>query len=204
MEQTTILSILRSKETVFTLKEIALASNEKKPSLLKKRLNYYVQKGELYHIRRGLYAKDKNYDKLELATKIFTPSYVSFETILIEAGVIFQHYNTIFVATYQSKNIVCDGHYYSFKKIKDTILTNNSGVENKGNYFAASKERAFLDILYLNKDYHFDNLSPLDLNKINMLLPIYNNKRMTRAVRAYFKAFEKENLKNKICCFCLK
>lgn len=194
MEQINMISILRSKETVFTFKEIVLASGEKKPLLLKKRLSYYVKKGELYHIRRGLYAKDKDYDKRELATKIFTPSYVSFETILIEAGVIFQHYDTIFVATYQSKDIACDGYNYSFKKIKDTILVNSAGVENKGNYFAACKERAFLDILYLNKDYHFDNLSPLDLNKINMLLPIYNNKRMARAVRTYFKAFEKEKV----------
>jgi len=194
MKQANILSILRSKETVFSFKEIVLASSEKKPALLKKRLSDYVKKGELYHIRRGLYAKDKNYDKFELATKIFTPSYVSFETILIEAGVIFQHYNTIFVATYQSKNIECDGHNYSFKKIKDTILINNAGIENRGNYFVASKERAFLDIMYLSKDYHFDNLSPLDLNKINTLLPMYGNKRMVRQVHAYFKAFEKERI----------
>ena len=192
MEQTNILRILRSKNTVFSFKEILLASCEEKPQLLKRRLSYYVKKGELYPIRRGLYAKDKNYNQLELATKILTPSYVSFETILIEAGVIFQHYDTIFVATYQTKNIVCDAHTYSFRKIKDTILTNNAGIENRGNYFAASKERAFLDVLYLNKDYHFDNLSPLDQNKILILLPIYNNKRMGNKVKSYFKAFNTE------------
>lgn len=192
MEQSNILLILRSKKTVFTFKDIVLASNEKRPLLLKKRLSDYVKKGELYRIRRGLYAKDREYDKLELATKIFTPSYVSFETVLVEAGVVFQHYSTIFVATYQSRNIECDGYNYSFRKIKDVILVNTAGIENRGNYFIASKERAFLDILYLNTDYHFDNLSPLDLNKINLLLPIYNNKRMVQKVRSYFKAFEKE------------
>lgn len=187
-----ILSILRSKATVFTFKEILLASEQTSPSLLKKRLNYYVQKGELHHIRRGLYAKDEHYDKLELATKIFTPAYVSFETILAEAGVIFQYYSTVFVATYQSREIVCDGASYTFKKIKDAILVNGAGIENRGTYFAASPERAFLDVLYLNKDYHFDNLSPLDLKKIEALLPVYNNKRMGRRVRAYFKAHEYE------------
>jgi len=192
MEKTNILSILRSKASVFTFKEILLASTEAKPLLLKRRLNYYVKKGELYHIRRGLYAKDKNYDRLELANKIFTPSYVSFETILVEAGVVFQHYSTIFVATYQTKEIVCDGQTYSFKKIKDTILTNNMGIEKRGFYSVASKERAFLDTLYLNKDYHFDNLSPLDFNKILALLPIYNNKRMIKKVHAYFKDFRQD------------
>jgi predicted transcriptional regulator of viral defense system len=190
MAKANILNILRSKSSVFTFKELLLATTEAKPLLLKRRLSYYIKKGELYHIRRGLYAKDKNYDKLELATKIFTPSYVSFETVLIEAGVVFQHYSTIFVATYQTKEIVCDGQAYSFKKIKDTILTNNAGIEQRDYYFIASKERAFLDILYLNKGYHFDNLSPLDFDKVFALLPIYNNQRMVKKVHTYFKDFQ--------------
>lgn len=189
MEKTDLLNILRSKATVFTLKDILLASKEANPTLLKRRLSYYVNVGGLYHIRRGFYAKDKNYDKLELATKIFTPSYVSFETVLRQEGIIFQYYSTIFVASYQTKEIVCDGQTYSFKKIKDTILLNSAGIENKGNYSIASKERAFLDMLYLNKDYHFDNLAPLNFDKVLALLPIYNNQRMAKKVRQYFNAF---------------
>lgn len=119
---------------------------------------------------------------------------MTFETILVEAGIIFQYYTTIFVATYQTKEIECDGQTYSFRKIKDTILTNNAGVLNLGNYFAASKERAFLDVLYLNKDYYFDNLAPLDFDKVLALLPIYDNKRMAKKVHALFKAFEKDRI----------
>ncbi len=189
MKRVNILNILRSKATVFTFKDILLASSEAKPLLLKRRLNYYVKKRELYHIRRGFYAKDKNYDRLELATKIYTPAYVSFETILRQEGIIFQYYSTIFVASYQTKEIVCDGQMYSFKKIKDTILINNAGIESRGVYSVASKERAFLDILYLNKDYHFDNLAPLNFDKVFALLPIYNNKRMVKKVDLYFKEF---------------
>lgn len=190
MEKNNILNILRSPGTVFSFKEILLASNEKKPALLKRRLHYYVQQGELYAIRRGLYAKDKNYNRLELATKIFTPAYISFETILVEAGIVFQYYKRIFVASYQRKDIMCDGHEYSFRKIKDTILTNKAGLETRDRYHVASKERAFLDVLYLNKDYHFDNLAPLDFDKVLALLPIYNNKRMTKKVHALIKAFK--------------
>jgi hypothetical protein len=186
MEKTTFSTILRSKSTVLTFKELSIALGEDKQDLLKRRLHYYVQKGELYSIRRGLYAKDKNYDRFELATKIYTPSYVSFETILLQAGVIFQHYDKIFVATYKTREIECDEQVYAFKKVKDIVLTNPAGIENKGNYFAASKERAFLDVLYLNKEYHFDNLSPLDFTKIQALLPLYQNKRMVKGVRKYF------------------
>ena len=192
MGKADILNILRSKSSVFTLKEILISSGQAEADLLKRRLHYYVKKGELYSIRRGIYAKDKNYDRFELATKIFTPSYVSFETILSEAGVIFQHYKKIFVATYQTKEIECDKQLYSFRKVKDDILTNTAGIENRGNYFAASKERAFLDVLYLNKDYHFDNLSPLDFEKIQSLLAVYHNKRMDKQVKKYFKHFKSE------------
>ena len=192
MGKSDILAILRSKSSVFTPKEILIASGQVDADALKRRLHYYVKKGELYHIRRGFYAKDKNYDRLELATKIFTPSYISFETILAKAGVIFQHYKTIFVATYQTREIECDNQLYSFRKIKDTILTNTTGLENRGNYFVATKERAFLDLLYLNKDYHFDNLAPLDFKKIQTLLPIYHNKRMVKHVEKYFKNYKSE------------
>ena len=65
MEKANILNILRSKSSVLTFKEILIASGEKKPNLLKRRLNYYVHKGELYSIRRGLYAKDKNYEQYD-------------------------------------------------------------------------------------------------------------------------------------------
>ena len=193
MEKADIISILRSDKTVFSFKDILLSSGENNPALLRRRIHYYTTHGQLYGIRRGLYAKDKNYNKLELATKIFSPAYISFETVLAEAGIIFQSYGQIFVASYQTKEIACDGHTYSFKKIKDAILTNNTGVEDRNNYSIAIKERAFLDVVYLNKEYHFDNLSPLDWNKVLELLPIYNNKRMTNNVKEYREAFKADN-----------
>lgn len=153
----------------------------------KVRINYYVKKGDLYHIRRGFYAKDQNYDKFELATKIFTPSYISLETVLAKEGVIFQFYSQIFTASYLTRGIDVDGQTYSYKKIKTEILTDPAGIEHKGNYPVATKERAFLDAVYLYKNYYFDNLSGLDWNKVFELLPIYNNKRMEKAVQRYYK-----------------
>lgn len=190
MKKGFITDILRSKKTVLSFKDLILLWDNIDAKTARVRLSYYTKHGDLYPIRRGLYAKDKNYDKLELATKILTPSYVSFETILAEAGIIFQHYRQIFVASYQTKDIDCDGQTYSFKKIKDAILTDNAGIENRGHYSAASKERSFLDTCYLNKDYYFDNLSPLDWDRVFEILPIYDNKRMTKKVNEYFRDFK--------------
>jgi hypothetical protein len=185
MEKAGLIQILRGNSTVFTFKDVLLASGETNASLLKRRISYYVKNKELYPVRRGIYAKNKEYDRLELANKIFTPSYISFETVLARAGLIFQHYDQIFVASYLSREIVCDGRKYVFRRIKDMVLTNTSGVERKGNYFIAAKERAFLDTIYLNKAYHFDNLSSIDWDKCFEILAIYDNEAMAGRLRSY-------------------
>lgn len=187
MEKASILNILRRENTVFTFKDILLASGETNADLLKRRINYYIKKGELHSIRKGIYAKDKNYDKLELAIKIFTPAYISLETVLAKEGIIFQHYGQIFVVSYLTREITCDGQKYVFRKIKDTVLTNSLGIEKEGNYYIASKERAFLDVLYLNKNYHFDNLTTLDQKRCLGLVHIYRNKAMIRRLKCYFE-----------------
>jgi hypothetical protein len=65
-------SILRSPKTVFTLKDIALLWREPVSGAARVHLNYYVDRGDLYRIRKGLYAKNESYNKLELATRILT------------------------------------------------------------------------------------------------------------------------------------
>ena len=180
-------TILRSPKTVFTNKDIALLWGEPSSQATRVRLNYYVSQGDLYRIRRGLYAKDKNYNKLELAVRIFTPSYLSFETVLSREGVIFQFYKQIFIASYLTREITIDGQVYSFRKIKNAILTDSTGVEHKDETSLATKERAFLDTLYINTDYHFDNPDGLKWDKVFEILPIYQNKRMDRKVQRLYK-----------------
>ena len=156
MEGDYILDIMRSKKTVFTFKDLILLWGESDVNFVKKKIHRYVKAGKINSVRKGIYSKDKNYDKYELATKIHTPSYISLETVLGAAGITFQLYGQIFVVSYQTKEIECDGQKYSYKKIKDINHTNQTGIESRENYNIASPERAFLDVVYLHKDYHFD------------------------------------------------
>lgn len=181
-------AILRSSKTVFSSKDIALLWQESGTSASRVRLNYYVKKGDLYRIRKGLYAKSKKYNKLELATRVLAPSYVSFETVLAKEGLVFQYYNQIFVASYVTREIDIDSQIYSYKKMKDSVLVNSSGIEHVNDTSIAVKERALLDTLYVNPDYHVDNLRSVNWDKIFEILPIYNNKRMVRKVNQLFKA----------------
>lgn len=187
MKKNLILDIYNLKNSVFSIKDIALLWGESDTELVKMRIYRYVKAGKLYPIRKGFYAKDNNYNKQELATKIYTPSYISFETILGKAGVTFQHYSQIFIASYLTREIIVDRQKYNYKKIKESVLTNSIGIEQKENHSVATPERAFLDVVYLNKNYHFDNLSVLDWNKIYKILPIYSNKRMEKEIKGYKK-----------------
>jgi len=187
MEKDYLSALLRSSNTVFTFKELSLIWNETDIKLTKKRVYRYTKMGKLYPIRKGIYAKDKNYDKMELANKIFTPAYISLETVMSREGIVFQHYDRIFVISYLSREISCDGQTYVFRRMKSKILTNTLNIEQKENCYTASKERAFLDTIYLNKNYHFDNLSSINWDICFEMLPIYNNKAMAKRLNSYYK-----------------
>jgi predicted transcriptional regulator of viral defense system len=179
--------LLRSSRTIFSTKDVALLWGEEREDTISIRLNRYVRSGKLIRVRRGLYAKDKNYDKFELATRIYTPSYISFETVLTRAGINFQYYSSIFVASYVNREIEIDGQRFIFVRMKSYVLSNTDGIDHKQGFAIATKERAFLDRIYVSNDYHFDNLDSLDWDAAFRILPIYNNKRMAKKVTVYYK-----------------
>lgn len=186
-ENNGILALYQSKNTIFTAKEVALLWRETNSDRLKRRLNYYVKSGKLYHLRRGIYAKSPDYDRYELSNKIYAPSYVSLETVLKNGGIIFQHYTAIFAVSYLTRETTVDNLAYTYRRLKENILVNRSGVKKEGNFFLATKERAFLDALYLYKDYHFDNLTPLDWKACFEIAPIYESQALSFRVDKYFK-----------------
>ncbi len=185
--------LLRSPKTIFSTKDIALLWGEKREAATRVRLSKYAKNGRLIRVCRGIYAKDENYDRFELSTRIYTPSYISFETILNRRGINFQYYETIFVASYVSRDIIAGGQKISFIRIKDYVLSNVAGIEHNNDVTIATKERAFLDRVYVSGNYHFDNLSALNWDKVFEILPIYRNKRMNKTVKEYYKDY-KDNL----------
>ena len=186
--------LLRSPQTVFTNKDISLLWREKGATNVRVRLSNYVKRGKLVRVYRGIYAKDRNYNRFEIATRIYTPSYISFETVLTQAGINFQYYGNTFVASYVTREIEADGQKISFVKMKDYVLTNTTGIEHFDNVAMATKERAFLDRIYVGKEYHFDNLDVLDWDKVFEILPIYRNQRMKNKVTEYLKHYHDNKL----------
>lgn|SRR3990167_1542083 len=181
--------LYQSQKTILTNKDLALLWQETSADNLKAKIAYYVKQGTLIRLTRGVFARDKKYNPKELATSIYTPSYISFETVLREAGMIFQHYDTIFVAGPWPKTMTIAQTTVTFRKLKDTVLFSSVGVENKDNYSIASPERAFLDTLYLFPEYYFDNLRSLNWERCFELVKIYSNQELTKRLKKYQKKY---------------
>lgn len=184
-----ISKMYQSKKIILTNKDLALIWQETNGNNLKSKISYYVKQNVLIRLTRGIFTKNKNYDPKELATSIYNPSYISFETVLREAGMIFQHYDTIFVACRWSKTQIFGNANITFRKLKDTVLYNSLGIYYKNNYSIASPERAFLDTIYLFPKYYFDNLRSIDWDKCFELVKIYDNQQLIKRLRKYQKKY---------------
>jgi hypothetical protein len=191
MSKNFILTIYQNPKTVFSIKELSQLFPNISYQSLKDRLSYAVKTKKLQKPRRGIYTKS-NYNPFELANKIYTPSYISLETVLLKEGIIFQEKKEITLVSYLTRTIkINDQIIISYRKIKDPILNNLKGIVKNENYFIAEKERAFLDAIFLFKDFHFDNLN-LDWEKVFETVKIYQNKKLEKRVNEYYKIYKKE------------
>lgn len=177
-----LIALYGSKQTVFTSREIALLIGAKSMDTLKSKLAYYVRTGKLIRLRRGIFAKNTTYDRNELAVRIYTPAYLSFETVLARTGVIFQYYESLFVASYLSREVIVAEQKIVYRKLRDDILGNQKGLVDRGYFFEATKERAFLDRLYLFPEYYFDNLRGMDWDVCKEIAPIYKSQKLEKTL----------------------
>lgn len=170
-----VFRIYNDKRTVFTLPDIAMLVGENNFNSLNQKLNYYVKTGKLLRPRKGIYVKS-NYNLLELACVLYTPCYISLEYVLQKAGVIFQYDSRITAVSYLSRSIEIENNILQYRKIKNKILITTQGIQQINNVNIATQERAFLDMLYLNGNYYFDNLGSLNKELVEQLLSIYQSK----------------------------
>lgn len=191
MNNDIVLVLYSQPQTVFTLDEISLLFPQIPYDNLRSRIRYFTDVGKLKRLRQGVYAKIE-YNPFELANKLYKPSYISFETVLARGGVVFQYYETIFLATYLTRNVEVDGVSIQYRQIKGDTLTNPEGVEQRESYFIATLERAFLDAVYLYKNYHFDNLGTIDWGKVDKLKKIYNSKAFEGRIEEYYMIYKED------------
>ena len=181
-EKDIIFEIYKNSRTVFRINDITLLVGREKDDSVYKILNYYVKSGKLLNPRKGFYAKE-GYKSEELACLLYPPTYISLEYVLQRAGAIFQYDSAITNVSYLSRETEINSQTIRYRQIKGEILTNTAGIIlNKDNINIATPERAFLDKLYLNKNFYFDNLHILNKKAVAKLLPVYNSKTLVKTV----------------------
>lgn len=192
MKNQLLINLHKKPHTVFTLRDIALWFPEIPYTNLKQQVSYLVTRGVLKNLRKGVYAKDE-YNVCELANKLYVPSYISLETVLQPAGVTFQYYERIFAVSYLTRMVTIGNHTIQYRRIRKDILFNKQGIEEQGAVIIATPERAFLDAVFIYKNYHFDNLNTLDWNRIMELRDIYGSPVFSKRVAQYYHIHKEED-----------
>lgn len=187
-----LIELYKQPSTIFTLKEASLLVPDIPYGNLRRRMAYLAKTGAIRRLSHGVYGKD-NYNPLELANKLYTPSYVSLETVLRQAGVIFQYYEKIFSVSYLTRSVDVSGHTFQYRQANKRILLDKRGLAENEIVAIATPERAFLDAVYLYKEYHFDNLSGLDWEKVISLQSLYESKVLEKRVKEYHRIYRGEN-----------
>jgi hypothetical protein len=181
--------LILSQKTVFDTKDLAILWGITNKDSLKSKIYYWNRTGKLIRLTTGIYSISENYNKYECAAKILAPSYVSLETVMRENGCIFQYSTKITSVSFLRRNFSCAGNEYEYYKIKDAVLYNKEGIDFLQYYAIASLERAFLDMIYLNKEYYFDRLDNINWEKCINLVKIYKNNKLCERLIEYKKLY---------------
>ncbi len=180
-----ILKLLKNKQVIYTVNELAKYIRHSSENYLRIRISYYCKKWIFKRLARWIYATRDKYDVFELANKIYSPSYISFYSALYHHKIIFQYSLDVYLAYQKSDSKQLDGFKIILKNLKKDLLFNSEGIEINEQYSIASKERAFLDTLYIYGETFFDNLEGLDWWKVKELVKIYKSKKLEKLLQTY-------------------
>jgi hypothetical protein len=174
-----------SGKTVFDTSDLAILWGISNKDYLKTKIYYWTKNSRIKRLAGGIYSFYDNYNNYELAAKILAPSYISLETVLRENGCLFQYDTKITSVSNLRRNFEFNGLRFEYNKIKDNVLFNPEGINMLKCHAIATPERAFLDLIYLNKEYYFDRLSNLNWDRCFDLVKIYQNKSLILRLNKY-------------------
>lgn len=160
-----------------------------------KLLERYTRKGILARLKGGLYALKSNYpESYSIANKLYSPSYVSFETALSYYGMIPETvYSITSATTKKTREYIVQGQAYKYHKIKKGAFAGYGLVDINGkNILFADKEKVLADYLYfvfLKKKPANDRLEagPMNMKKFYSYVSLFDNKKYSEWAKNAFK-----------------
>jgi hypothetical protein len=164
--------LIKSDRTIYHSNDLAILWDISNKNTLYTTIKRYVQKGILIPIYKGLYSTIPlpELDPLELGRAIIHRyTYLTTESVLVQAGIISQVTYAYTFASSLSKMVTVGSFSFRFRQLKDEFLYNPAGIVNKDGNFVATTERAVADMIYFNPNYHFDFSGSIDFEKVRRL-----------------------------------
>lgn len=177
-----LIKLERSRLSVFTIEDISTLWQISDRKVLLESIKYYLRTHRLKSLKRGVYVIHEAYSELELAQKLYTPSYISLHTALGLHGINFQHYETIYAVALKRKKIEVDEKLFSYHALNENIFWNSLGVVRKETYYLAEPERAVCDTIYLFPQVGFDYIQKLDIEKLRSIARLYQSQTLINKV----------------------
>lgn len=174
---TKVEKLLTSSQNIFTTQDLATIWGISEKKSLYDSIKYYLRKGSLKRIHKGIYSI-KKFTSFEVSQKIITPSYISFYTALAFHGISFQLDTSIHSMALKSKKLSVNNEQYVYHKLKDAVFFDSLGVKDMTTHYIAGPERAVCDSLYLVPELAFDNLKMIDFNLLRKTSKIYGSSRL--------------------------
>ena len=168
-------------------------------------LKNWLKKGHLIMLRRGLYfisEEKRNVDLMDLATKIYPPSYVSMEAALGSYGIIPEAvFTTTSVTTRKTKEFSTILGMYKYQKIKKEAFGGfETSARNGISFNLALPEKALVDFFYLNKNildgskaqfesYRFNEDFKFNAKKLSDFSVAFGNKKVVFLTQKFIQYY---------------
>ena len=162
----------------------------------KNRLLLLERQGKLFKVVRGLYETEKSVPQELLASAIYGPSYISFESALSFWGLIPEKVAALTSATFgkkRTKRFETRFGLFLFRDVPDSAFPYEVYLKNEGEryFLIAGKEKSLCDTLYRESplgsekqltEYLFENLrieesdfDSVDFSLLSDLCDLYNS-----------------------------
>lgn len=174
-------------------------------------VKYALRKNNLIHLKRGLYLIDplfsrKPYDPLEVASVMYGPSYISFETALSFHGWIPEAVYTTTAASakrsctfetpkgrFRYLHVPAGGFYLNVQRIlanSSSILMGEPWKAIADMIFALSKNWQSVEELAEDLRIELETLYTSDKNSLKHIAEYYNNKRVRKLLSKFSEELE--------------
>jgi predicted transcriptional regulator of viral defense system len=189
----------------FETKELRLILGENFTSTTLVNLKNWVNKGHLIMLRRGLYITSElksKVDIIEIATKLYSPSYVSMEMALSFYGIIPEAVFTVTsVTTRKTKRFSTPMGNFSYQKIKREAFGGfEAKKQNEISFNLALPEKALVDFFYLKRNilsgdleqfqgYRFNEDFKFDKSKLLQFAKAFQNEKTLFLTKNFIKHY---------------